>query len=58
MRAAVGVFLALSLCGCGGDEAASTRDEETVQAMLLAVHGDCDKLAQGVRRVWRLSQDL
>lgn len=58
MRAAVGVFLALSLCGCGGEEAASTRDEETVRAMLVAVHGDCDKLAQGVRRVWRLSQDL
>jgi hypothetical protein len=58
MRAAVGVFLALSLCGCGGEEAASTRDEETVQAMLVAVQGDCDKLARGAQRVWRLSRDL
>ena len=56
---AVGVFLALTLWGCGaGEEAASTRDEETVQAMLAAVHGDCEKLAQGVHRVWRLSRDL
>lgn len=57
---AVGVFLALSLCACGAgeEEAASTRDEETVQAMLAAVHGDCAKLAQGVQRVWRLSRDL